>query len=82
MEHWFLFSLNRFNVMASRARAKLIVLASQSVVDYLSNDIDILRESRLLKYYVDLFCRHAQPMQLGYLDKGAVQHRNGLFRFH
>lgn len=81
-EDEFLFSLNRFNVMASRARAKLIVLASQSVVDYLSNDIEILRESRLLKYYVDLFCQHAQPMQLGFLDKGSVQHRNGLFRYH
>lgn len=46
-------SLNRFNVMSSRARAKLIVLVSREVIDYLSGDLETLRESRLLKNYVD-----------------------------
>ena len=32
-EDEFLLSLNRFNVMASRARAKLVVLVSRQVVD-------------------------------------------------
>ncbi len=41
-EEEFLMSLNRFNVMASRARAKLIVFVSQEVVDHLSSDMDIL----------------------------------------
>jgi len=68
--------------MASRARAKLIVLVSQNVVDYLSSDVEILRESRLLKQYVDSFCQHAQTMQLGYIENSTVKQRDGLFKFH
>jgi len=70
-EDKFLYSLNRFNVMASRARAKLIVLVTQEIVDHLANDIDVLRASRLLKMYAESFCRSARPMDLGYLQGGA-----------
>jgi hypothetical protein len=63
-EDEFLMSLNRFNVMASRARAKLIVLVTQEVVDHLASDIDVLRESRLVKSYVESFCKTSRPMTL------------------
>lgn len=61
----FLLSLNRFNVMASRARAKLIVLVSRQVVDHLSSDPDVLRGSALLKTFVETFCDSRRPMTLG-----------------
>jgi DNA replication ATP-dependent helicase Dna2 len=70
-EDEFLMTLNRFNVMASRARAKLIVLVSREVIDHLSSDLETLRESRLLKNYVDSFCGEARPMTLGFVDDGA-----------
>ena len=60
-EDEFIHSLNRFNVMASRARAKLIVLVSQQVVDHLASDLDVLRESRLLKSFVETFCNVTAP---------------------
>jgi len=72
-EDEFLMSLNRFNVISSRARAKLIVLVSREVVDHLSEDLETLRESRLLKNYVDSFCRDAQPMILGFVEDGTEQ---------
>lgn len=50
-EDEFLLSLNRFNVMASRARAKLIVLVSRQVVDHMSADPEVLRSSALLKIH-------------------------------
>lgn len=65
-EEEFLMSLNRFNVMASRARAKFIVLVSQAVIDHLAGDVEILRESALLKAYVGTFCANEQPLVLGY----------------
>ncbi len=80
-EDAFLMSLNRFNVMASRPRAKLIVLISQQIVDHLSNDLDTLRESRLLKLYVDAFCRNSRPMNLGHLTNGQVRNVTGLFKW-
>jgi DNA replication ATP-dependent helicase Dna2 len=82
-EDEFLLSLNRFNVMASRARAKLIVLVSQEVVDHLSSDMSVLQGSALLKGYADLFCSQSRPMSLGYLDTtGAPTVVNGAFRWH
>lgn len=69
-EDEFLYSLNRFNVLASRARAKLIVLVTQDIVDHLANDIDVLRASRLLKLYAEAFCRHDRSMDLGYIQGG------------
>lgn len=52
-EEEFLFSLNRFNVIASRAKAKLVVLVSRQLVDHLPRDPKMLRQSRLLKHYAD-----------------------------
>ena len=80
-EDEFLMSLNRFNVMSSRARAKLIVLISREVVDHLSGDLDTLRESRLLKNYVDSFCEAARPMTLVFLEDGAEQEMPGTHKY-
>jgi hypothetical protein len=65
-EDEFLYSLNRFNVMASRARAKLIVLTTRSLIDHLANDADVLEESRLLKNYAECFCQDPADLLLGY----------------
>lgn len=52
-EEEFLYSLNRFNVVASRAKAKLVVILSRTLVDYLPRDPETLRRSRHLKHYAD-----------------------------
>jgi DNA replication ATP-dependent helicase Dna2 len=80
-EDEFLMSLNRFNVMASRARAKLIVFASQQVVDHISSDLDTLRNSRLLKLYAYSFCNQTRPMTLGFNSRGSVQRVEGIYKF-
>jgi hypothetical protein len=81
-EDEFLMNLNRFNVIASRARAKLIVLVSQEVIGHLAHDIDVLRESRLLKLYAESFCRNRRPMSLGYIEpSGLVSSVMGSFRW-
>lgn len=64
-EDEFLQSLNRFNVMVSRARAKLIVFVSQEVVDHRSPDLETLRDSRLLKVFPERFCSARQAAVLG-----------------
>lgn len=55
-EDEFLQGLHRFNVLQSRARAKVIVFLSEELVQHLSEDLDVLEESRLLKAYATLFC--------------------------
>ena len=58
-EEEFLYSLNRFNVITSRAKAKLIVIVSRCLVDYLPRDRKALEESRLLKHYATGFLRQS-----------------------
>jgi hypothetical protein len=80
-EDEFLMSLNRFNVMTSRARAKLITLVTQEVVNHLSGELDILRQSRLLKVYVESFCDNFRPMTLGYVTANGVLQVDGIFKW-
>ena len=81
-EEEFLMSLNRFNVMASRARAKLIVLVSREVVDHLANEVPILHESRLLKVFVESFCNHSRQITLGHWEQGGnLQQVPGVVRW-
>ncbi len=81
-EEEFLLSLNRFNVMASRARAKLIVLISRQIVDHLASDIAVIRQSSLLKSYVETFCSRAQSITLPYLRNGTIVTVPGELRWH
>jgi hypothetical protein len=81
-EEEFLYSLNRFNVMASRARAKLIVFTTRSLLDHLADDADVLKESRLLKNFAESFCQNPIPVTLGYRDAGVDVDRAGLLRTH
>ena len=66
--------------MASRARAKLVVLTTRSLVDHLSDDAEVLEASRLLKHFAEGFCRDPRPLTLGYLDHGSVVERLGVLR--
>jgi hypothetical protein len=81
-EDEFLYDLRRFNVMASRARAKLILFVTRSLLDHLSNDKDVLAESRLLKLAVDTFCNTSTPMTLGYIDNDRVRTIIGRLHTH
>ncbi len=74
-EDEFLFDLNRFNVLASRACTKVVVLLTRSLLDHLSDDQDVVRASRLLKHYAELTCGNERPLTLEYLDSNSVQRR-------
>ena len=80
-EDEFLFSLNRFNVMASRARAKLIVLVSQEVVDHLATDVEVMHQSKLLKVFVESFCNAAVELELGHLVGSSLRTFSGLLKW-
>ena len=79
-EDEFLYSLNRFNVLTSRSRAKLVVFLTWSLLDHLSSDIDVLEESRLLKQFAYSFCTDAGPVRLGFVRNGIEVEREGLLR--
>jgi hypothetical protein len=79
-EDEFLLSLNRFNVMASRPRAKLIVLASQEVINHLPGDLEVMRDSRLLKYFAETFLDDRSACDIPFKDGATVSQKSGSFR--
>ncbi|MGH0255231.1 DEAD/DEAH box helicase [Sinorhizobium meliloti] len=79
-EDEFLLSLNRFNVMASRPRAKLVVLASQEVINHLPGDLEVMRDSRLLKYFAETFLNDRTDFKVPYMDGQGVGWKRGSFR--
>lgn len=76
MEEEFLYDFNRFNVIASRAKAKLVVIMSRRLADYLPRDLEALRSSRLLKHLVYGHLRTATALSLPALPElGACELR-------
>jgi len=80
-EDEFLLSLNRFNVMSSRPRAKLIVLASQEVINHLPGDIQVMRDSRLLKYFAETYLDRRAEMTIPFLEGDKLAVRTGSYRY-
>jgi DNA replication ATP-dependent helicase Dna2 len=75
-EEAFLYSLNRFNVIASRAKAKLIIIMSRRLVDHLPRDRQALEESRLLKHYATGFLRQSRAFIIpGFEQPCALKYR-------
>jgi hypothetical protein len=79
-EDEFLYNLNRFNVLTSRARAKLIVLVTRTLLEHLSDDNGVLIESRLLKRFAESYCIDPQPIQTGYFRNNTLILRKGVLR--
>lgn len=63
-EDEFLHSFNRFNVAASRPRCKLVLFVSNGVAHHVSQDLDVVEESRLLKEFVETVCNRPQTLTL------------------
>jgi DNA replication ATP-dependent helicase Dna2 len=79
-EDEFLFNLNRFNVLTSRARAKAILLITRSLLDHLANDAKILEHSRLIKQFAESFCQPVTSFDLGYIKQNNPVIRHGQLR--
>lgn len=81
-EDEFLYGLRRFNVMASRGRAKVIVLATQEVAMHMPTEVEVMRDSGLLKSYLGRFCGQQTTMTLPWLRNGVVETQPGFHRWH
>ena len=79
-EDEFLYNLNRFNVLTSRARAKVVLLVTRSLLDHLSDDVKILEQSRLIKQFAEAFCQPVETITLGYNKQNGFIARTGQLR--
>lgn len=79
-EDEFLYNLNRFNVLTSRARAKVILFVTRSLLDHLSDDSKVLEQSRLIKQFAEGFCQPVGSITLGFYKQNGVITRSGQLR--
>lgn len=80
-EEEFILNLNRFNVMISRARAKVIVLISEELSYYLANDMEVLRQSRLLNKFANTYCENKISLSLPYIKDGTDEIVQGTLKY-
>jgi hypothetical protein len=58
MEDEFIYNLNRFNVLTSRAKSKLIFISSDKFVEYIPDEREILKESSQIYRFVKEYCKN------------------------
>ena len=72
-EEAFLLSARRFNVTHTRARAKFILLVSNSIVRHLSSDATVARDASHLQLFVENHCSDLnEQVELPYLTTGGL----------
>jgi len=73
-ESEFLLSLNRFNVLATRPRDKLVVIASRELAEHIDSDLDVIRNSVMIKDFVDLYCNQSRAWDVSLDPSEPVVH--------
>ncbi len=64
MEDDFIYNLNRFNVLTSRAKNKLIFISSDKFIQYIPNERELIKNSSKIYMYVEEFCNKELPLQI------------------
>ncbi len=73
-EEAFIYDLNRFNVLTSRAKSKMILLCSQNYLDYFPQDQDVFEHAAKIRSLVHEFCTQIKP-EVEYFDQEGVKHK-------
>jgi len=63
-EEEFIYDLNRFNVLTSRAKSKVILLCSRNFLDYMPKRREILNYSSKIRDYALDFCDENKQLQI------------------
>jgi hypothetical protein len=63
-EESFIYGLNRFNVLTSRAKQKLLLLCSRSFLSHIPTDRELLGNAALIRRYALDFCDQAEGVEV------------------
>jgi DNA replication ATP-dependent helicase Dna2 len=67
-EEEFLLNLNRFNVTTSRARTKVVLFLTRSLVNHIAAEVEQIHQSAMIKEFVDLYCDQKSVCQLHWIN--------------
>jgi hypothetical protein len=62
-EEEFIYDLNRFNVLSSRAKQKMLLICSEAFLDYIPRDRDVMGYASRIRDFALEFCQQAMPVQ-------------------
>jgi len=63
-ESEFIYNLNRFNVLTSRAKAKIILIASKQFFEFIPMDRKVIEQSAHIRKFAMKFCNIEQPLKV------------------
>ena len=63
-EESFIYGLNRFNVLTSRAKQKLLLLCSRNFLSHIPTDRELLGNAALIRRYALDFCDQAEGAEV------------------
>ncbi len=61
-EEEFIFGLNRFNVLTSRARQKMLLLCSRTFLEHIPRDREVMAHASRIRAYALDFCVESDPL--------------------
>jgi hypothetical protein len=73
MEDEFIYNLNRFNVLTSRAKNKLIFISSEKFIQYIPNEREILKMASKIYMYVEEFCNKSLSLHIKNNNNNKIQ---------
>jgi len=78
-EEAFIYDINRFNVLTSRAKQKMLLLCSESFLDYIPRDRDVFAYAARVRQFAYGFCNVEQALSVqnerGEIESPAVRWR-------
>ena len=63
-EEAFIYDLNRFNVLTSRARQKMVLLCSRAFLDYVPNEREVFAHAARVRDFAYGFCDRDERFQV------------------
>ncbi|MHA1624020.1 MAG: DEAD/DEAH box helicase [Promethearchaeota archaeon] len=63
-ESEFIYNLNRFNVLTSRAKAKIILITSKQYLEFIPMDRKLIEQSAHIRNFAISFCNIEQPLKV------------------
>ena len=69
----FIFDINRFNVLTSRAKSKLIFIASKEILNFIPDERKLIESSSKFDLFVNKFCN--KHLLLNIKDENNVSHK-------
>ncbi len=77
-ESEFIYDLNRFNVLTSRAKAKIVLIASEKFLNYIPDDRIIMNGAAQVRKFVYDYCNNEEVLKIKMENK---EENNILFRY-